>query len=110
LTPVCIPFLVPSIFCLLLPCFLKMEAVYSTEALVNFFQITQHHIPEDCTCHSHCHYRSLDSSVSIATGYGLDIWGSIPARGKKFVSTPQNPELLWGPPSLLSNVFQRYFL
>jgi hypothetical protein len=31
---------------------------------------------------------SRDSSVDIATGYGLDSRGSIPGRGKRFVSSP----------------------
>jgi hypothetical protein len=47
--------------------------------------------------------RSRDSSVGTATGYGLDGWGSISSRGKRFFSTPQRPDRLWGPPSLLSN-------
>jgi hypothetical protein len=45
--------------------------------------------------------RSRDSSVGIPTGYGLDGWGSLPGRGKRFFSTPQSPDRLWGPPSLL---------
>jgi hypothetical protein len=35
--------------------------------------------------------------------YGLDGRDSIPGRDKRFVSTPQRPDRLWGPPSLLSN-------
>jgi hypothetical protein len=35
---------------------------------------------------------SRNSSVGIATGYGLEGWGSVPGRGKIF-------SLLWGPPS-----------
>jgi hypothetical protein len=35
-------------------------------------------------------------------GYGLDGLGAISGRGKIF-SSPQRPNLLWGPPSLLSN-------
>jgi hypothetical protein len=31
---------------------------------------------------------SRDSSVGIATGYGLDGRGSIPGKGKKFFSSP----------------------
>jgi hypothetical protein len=30
-------------------------------------------------------------------GYGLDSRGSITGKGKKFVSTPQCPDRLWGP-------------
>jgi hypothetical protein len=29
-----------------------------------------------------------NSSVSIVTGYGLDGWGSIPGRGKRFFYNP----------------------
>jgi hypothetical protein len=42
---------------------------------------------------------SGDSSVGIATGYGLDGLGSI-AESVRFVSSPQRSDLLWGPPSL----------
>jgi hypothetical protein len=41
---------------------------------------------------------SRDSSVCIATSYGLDCWGSITGRGKKFFSTPRRPDWLRGPP------------
>jgi glycine/D-amino acid oxidase-like deaminating enzyme len=34
------------------------------------------------------------NSVFIATGYGLDGWGSIPGRGKRFLFTPQLPDRL----------------
>jgi hypothetical protein len=34
-------------------------------------------------------------------GYGLDDRGSIPTMDKIFLSTPQCPDLLWGPSSLL---------
>jgi hypothetical protein len=30
-----------------------------------------------------------NSSVGIATNYGLGGWGKIPGRGKRFFSTPQ---------------------
>jgi hypothetical protein len=52
---------------------------------------------------------SQDSSVSIATGYGLDGQGSIPGRGKKFFSTLQRPDWLWCPPSLLLSGYQGLF-
>jgi hypothetical protein len=34
--------------------------------------------------------------------------GSIPGRGRKFVSSPNRPDQLWGPPSLLSNRHQEF--
>jgi hypothetical protein len=45
----------------------------------------------------------LRSLIRLAVGYGLDSPGSIPARGKKFLTTPQRPDWLWGLPSLLSS-------
>jgi hypothetical protein len=42
-----------------------------------------------------------DSSVGIATDYGLDSWGSIPGRDKRFFSTPQHTDRPWGPSSFL---------
>jgi hypothetical protein len=47
--------------------------------------------------------RGRDRSVGITTGYGLDGRGSISGRVKRFFSTPQRPDRLWGPSSLLSN-------
>jgi hypothetical protein len=41
-------------------------------------------------------WRNLDSSVSIAVGYGLDRRGSIPCRGKGVSSSPQCPERFCG--------------
>jgi hypothetical protein len=46
---------------------------------------------------------SRDSLVGIATRYGLEGRGSIPGRGEICFFTPQHPDRLWGPPSLLSN-------
>jgi hypothetical protein len=40
------------------------------------------------------HYT--DRSVGIATGYGLDDRSSVPDRGKRFFSTPQRPDRMWG--------------
>jgi hypothetical protein len=37
--------------------------------------------------------RSRGSSVGIATAYGLDGWGSIPGRGKRFFSTASKQAL-----------------
>jgi hypothetical protein len=47
--------------------------------------------------------RSWVSSIGLAMGYGLGGRGSIPGRGKRFISTPQRPHRLWGLPSVLSN-------
>jgi hypothetical protein len=54
-------------------------------------------------------YRIQDSSVGIEAGYGLDGRGSIPGRDKRPSSTPQRPDRLWGPPSLLSNGYRELF-
>jgi hypothetical protein len=56
------------------------------------------------TLYSNFFYR--DTSV---LGYGLDDRGSIPGGGWEFFSSPPLPERLWGPPSLLSNVYQSLF-
>jgi hypothetical protein len=37
-----------------------------------------------------------DSSVSTTTSYGLDGWGSILGRSKRFFSIPQHPLLVLG--------------
>jgi hypothetical protein len=45
--------------------------------------------------------RSRDSTVGIATGYGLDdreVGVRVPVE-----SSPRRPDRLWGPPNLLSN-------
>jgi hypothetical protein len=53
--------------------------------------------------------RNQDSSVSIVTGYELDSWNSILSGGKRFFSTPQCPDRIWGPLSLLSNGYLGLF-
>jgi hypothetical protein len=49
-----------------------------------------------------------DSSVGLVTGYGIDGLGSIPSRAILFFS-PQRPDRLWGPSSLLSNTCRSPF-
>jgi hypothetical protein len=56
--------------------------------------------------------RSIrDSSVGIATGYGLDDRG-VGVRvqvGSRIFSSPSRPDRLWGPPSYLYNGYQGLF-
>jgi hypothetical protein len=52
--------------------------------------------------------RSRDSSVGIATGYGLDGRGvgvRVPV-GSRNVSSPHRPDRFWGPPNLPSNGYR----
>jgi hypothetical protein len=52
-----------------------------------------------------------DSVVGIATGYVMDDRGvgvRVPV-GSRIFSYPPSPDRLWGPPSLLSNVYRRKF-
>jgi hypothetical protein len=42
-------------------------------------------------------------------GYGLDGWRSIPGTGKRIFFSPQHPDLIWGPPSLISSGYWRLF-
>jgi hypothetical protein len=53
----------------------------------------------------HTIYKSRDSVVGIATGYGLEDRGvgvRVPV-GSRIFSSPRYPDRLWGPPNLLSN-------
>jgi hypothetical protein len=50
-------------------------------------------------------FRSRDRSVIIAKGYGLEGRDSVPVRAKRLFYSPRCPDRLWGPPSLLSNVY-----
>jgi hypothetical protein len=55
--------------------------------------------------------RSRDSSVGIATGYGLDDWGvgvRVPVASRIF-SSARRPDRLWGPPNPLSNGYRGHF-
>jgi hypothetical protein len=49
-----------------------------------------------------------DSTSGVATGYALEGPGSI-FSSERFISSPQRPDRLWGPPSLLSNGYRGRF-
>jgi hypothetical protein len=44
--------------------------------------------------------------VGTATGFRLDGRGLILGRSKRFFFSPQRPGWLWGPPSLLTNIYR----
>jgi hypothetical protein len=46
---------------------------------------------------------------NILCTHGLGIRDFIPGRGKRFFSSSKHPEQLWGPPSLLFNVYKGTF-
>jgi hypothetical protein len=54
------------------------------------------------------HLFGKDSSVGIATGYGLDGRGvRVRVRvGERFFSSPRRPDRFWGPPSILANGYR----
>jgi hypothetical protein len=52
----------------------------------------------------------LDSITRfIGLGYSLDSQGSMPGRGKRFLSTPKHQDQLWAPSSPLSNGYHGLF-
>jgi hypothetical protein len=56
-------------------------------------------------------FYTPDSTVGIATDYGLDDRGVRVrvAVGSRIFSSPRRPDQLWGPPNLLSNGYQELF-
>jgi hypothetical protein len=52
-------------------------------------------------------YLNRDSSVGKATSYGLNGRGSIPGKDKRFLSSPEHPDRLWGAPNLFLNGYTR---
>jgi hypothetical protein len=52
---------------------------------------------------------SRGSSVGLAKGYEMDGQGSISGRDKRSFFTPQRPDRLWGPHSLLPNGYRGSF-
>jgi hypothetical protein len=55
-------------------------------------------------------YKNVDSSVRTEKGYELDVRGSIPSMGKKFLSSPKRQDRLWISFSLLSKGFRELIL
>jgi hypothetical protein len=51
----------------------------------------------------------MASPVGIGTDYYFESRRSIRDRSKRFLSSPQRPERLWGPPGLLSSGYQGPF-
>jgi hypothetical protein len=80
----------------------KMEAAHFSETL----------LPDNVVSHFK---RSQDSSVSIVKGYDLDGRGSIPGRGKIFLSStvsrpalgPTQPPIQWVPGGLSLGIKQQ---
>jgi hypothetical protein len=81
------------------------------EEMVLFITVTVRKVTRSSVCKlPYNTLRSPDSSVGIAMNYGPDGWGSIPGRGKKFLSIPKCPNGLWGPSFFLSNGHKEIFL
>jgi hypothetical protein len=55
-----------------------------------------------------CTYHYF-GSLMILKGYGPDGRVSIPGRGRRYFSTPQGQDRLWGPPNLLFNRYRGLF-
>jgi hypothetical protein len=47
-----------------------------------------------------------NTSVNIATDYGVEGWNSIPDRGERFSSSPQHSDRLWDRTNLLPNGYR----
>jgi hypothetical protein len=55
---------------------------------------------------------SRGNSVGIATDYGLDDRGvgvRVPV-GARIFTTPCRPDWFWGPPSIVTNGYRRFFI
>jgi hypothetical protein len=53
--------------CLACSSILRMEAVYSSETFINFYQITRRHIPDESKLHSHWRENQKFNTVHICT-------------------------------------------
>jgi hypothetical protein len=55
-------------------------------------------------------HASLDSSIGVTARLRARWdWGSIPDRDKRFFSSPQRPDRLWGPSNLISREYRGAF-